>query len=135
MSIQDALIICVISGHFVNYRAVHQPSIIPGVGKVLSAIGTGNVLLTVKTRSGKRNKVMLFRVLHVPNLFTNLILGSKLLKKGYYMHGRQQTVNSCTNNIEIPSTPVQDELFAVRLYKAAKKKRKQTASSTCKCSF
>ena len=64
---------------------------------------------------------MLLEVLHIPGLFTNLISGSELLKKGYYLYGGQQTVNSCADNIEIASAPVQDELFTLRLYKEPKK--------------
>ena len=89
--------------YFVNYRAVYRSTTIQGAGGVLSAIGIGNIQLTVETRSGKRNNVLLVGVLHVPGLFTNLISGSKLLEKSYYLHCGNQTVNSCANDAKIAS--------------------------------
>lgn len=77
---------CNFRSYFVNYRAVHRPTTIQGAGGVLSAIGIGNIPLTVETRSGERNDVLLVGVLPVPGLFTNLISGSELLKRGYYLH-------------------------------------------------
>ena len=88
---------------------------------MLSAIGIGNVPLTVVTRSRKRTEVLLLGVLHIPRLFTNLVSGSELLRKGYYLHFGDQTVNSYGDNVEIASCPVQDELFALKLYQRLKR--------------
>ena len=107
--------------YFVSYRAVHRSTTIQGAGGVLSAIGIGNVPLTVVTRSRKRTEVLLLGVFHVSVLFTNLVSGSKLLRKGYYLHCGDQTVNSCGDNVEITSCPVQDGLFALKLYKGPKR--------------
>ena len=50
---------------------------------LLLVISTSNVLLTFEIRSCKKNRGMFFKLIHIHNLFTNLILGSKLLKKAY----------------------------------------------------
>lgn len=112
---------CNNQSYFVNYRAVYRFTTVQDAEGVLSAIGIGNIPLTVETRSGERNDVLLIGVLHIPGLFTNLISGSELLKKGYYFHYSNQTINSCTNNAEIASAPIRDGLFALRLYKRPKK--------------
>ena len=106
--------------YFSSYKPVHQPTTIQGVGGVFSAIGIGNVPLTVESRSGKKSKVLLLGVLYVPGLFTNLISGSKLLKKGYYLHGGDQTIISCSDNMEIAFCPIQDRLFILKLHKIPK---------------
>ena len=107
--------------YFVNYRAVYHPTIVQSARKVLLAIEIGNILLTVETKSGKRNNVLLVGILHIPGLFTNLISGSKLLKKSYYLHCGEQTINSCANNAEIASAPIKNRLFTLRLYQGPKK--------------
>ena len=107
--------------YFVNYRAVYCPTTVQDAGGVLSAIGRGNIPFTIKTKSGKRNNILLVGVLHILNLFTNLISGSKLLKKGYDLYCGNQTINSCTNDAKIASAPIKDGLFALRLYKGPKK--------------
>ena len=103
--------------YFLSYKPVYQSTTIQSVGKVLFAIGIGNVLFTVESRNGKKSKVLLFGLLHIPGLFTNLISSSKLLKKGYYLHGSNQTVNSCSHNMENASCLIQDGLFTLKLHK------------------
>ena len=89
--------------YFSIFKLVYQPITIQSVGEVLFAIGIGNVLLIVESKNEKKSEVLLLGVLHIPGLFTNLIFGSKLLKKGYYLYSDNQTVNSCSDNIEIAS--------------------------------
>ena len=107
--------------YLVNYKGLHQPTTIQGAGGMLLAIGIGNISLTMVTRSGKTTEVLLLGVFHVPGLFTTLVSGSKLLRKGYYLYCGEQTINSYSNNVEIASCPVQDELFALKLYKEPKR--------------
>ena len=92
---------CNNQSYFVNYRAVYCPTTVQGARRVLSAIEIGNISLTVETRSGKRNDILLVCILHIPGLFINLISSSELLKKDYYLHCGDQTINSYANNAEI----------------------------------
>ena len=103
--------------YFSSYKLVHQSTTIKSASGVLSVIGIGNVPLTIKSKRRKKSEILLLGVLHKPGLFTNLISGSKLLKKGYYLHGGNQTVNSCSDDIEIAFCPIYDELFTPKLYK------------------
>ena len=103
--------------YFVSYRAVHRPTRIQGAEGVLSTIGIGIVPLTVETRSEKKTEILLLGVLHISGLFTNLVSNSELLRKGYYLHCDDQTVNLCGNNVEFASCPLQDRLFVLKLYK------------------
>ena len=112
---------CNNQSYFVNYRAVYCPIIVQGAERVLSAIKIENIPLTVETKSEKQNNLLLIGVLQVPGLFTKLISGSKLLKKGYYFYFGYQIINSCTNNAEIASASIKNRLFALRLYKRPKK--------------
>lgn len=98
--------ICKNLSYFVNYQAVYCLTTVQDVGKVLLAIGIGNILLTIERKSRKRNNILLVNILYVPGLFTNLISDSKFLKKGYYLHCINQTNNSYTNNTEIASAPI-----------------------------
>lgn len=107
--------------YFVNYRAVYCPTIVQGTRKVLSAIGIENIPFIVETKIGERKNILLIGVFHVLSLFTNLIFGSKLLKRGYYLYCNNQTVNLYMTNTEIASALIRNGLFALRLYKKPKK--------------
>ncbi len=106
---------------FESYTLVSRPTTIQGAGGTLSAVGIGNVPLTVETKNGTRNKIVLLGVLHVPGLFTNLVSGSQLFQKGFYLHGGDQTVNSLFDNTEIASAPIQDGLFVLKTHKGTEK--------------
>ncbi len=62
--------------------------------------------LTVERKNVTKNKIDLVEVLHLPGLFTYLILRSRLFQKSLYLNGGDQTVNSLFNNIEIASAPI-----------------------------
>lgn len=107
--------------YFVNYRAVYYPTIVQGAGKILLAIEIRNILLTLEVKSGKWNNILFISVLYISGLLINLISSSKLLKKSYYLHCGNQTINSCATDTEIASASFQNRLFTLKLYKKPKK--------------
>lgn len=60
---------------------------------MLPTIGIDNIPLIVIIRSRKRTKVLFFGFFLILGLFTNLVLGNKLLKKNYYLYYNNQTIN------------------------------------------
>lgn len=71
--------------------------IIQEAGGTLTAIGVGDVHLTVQAPGGHHD-IVLTGVLHCPILFRNLISASSLRKKGWYFHGGTETLNRCDND-------------------------------------
>ena len=103
--------------YFSSYKPVHQPTTIPSKCGIFFAIGIGNIPHKVESRNRKKSEVLLFGRFYVFGLFTILISGSELIKKGYYLHSNDQTINLCSDNMEIASYFIQDALFTLKLHK------------------
>ena len=97
-----------------TYESFESIRAIQGAGGTLSAIGIGDVHLTVKAPQGHYHDIVLTGVLRCPMLFTNLISASSLKKKGWYLHGGTETLNRCYDDFQLASTPIQNGLYVLQ---------------------
>ena len=97
-----------------SYQSFDIDRVIQGAGGTLTAIGVGDVHLTIQAPGGHYHDIVLTGVLHCPVLFTNLISASSLRKKGWYLHGGTETLNRCDDDFQLASTPIQNGLYVLQ---------------------
>ncbi len=101
-----------------TYREFKFPKNVQGAGGNLIAVGIGEERLTVKSPDGRSREAVLHNVLQCPSLFPNLVSASCLRKKGWYLHGSIETINRMSDNFQLASAPIQNDLYVLQtLYK------------------
>ena len=92
---------------FTDYRAHESPTDIQNIDRPVHAIGIGTAYISFIFPHRTKTNTLLQRTFHDPNLFTNLISLSTLLKKRYSFDTRRFYVLNKFNR-KVAYTPLQE---------------------------
>ena len=89
---------------FVQYEEIEPLQIQTG-GGLMKAIGVGSVELTVARTDHSTHTIILTKVYHCPDFFTNVVSLSVLRGKGAFFNGLHNTINFIKNRAEVAYIP------------------------------
>ncbi len=116
-----------------RYKEFKTPKSVQGAGENLMAVRIDEVRLKVKSPDVRFREAVLHNVLHSSSSFTNLVSGSCLQKKKWYLHASTETINRISDNFQLASASIQHYLYVLQtLHKSffAKVAQKDTSLET-----